>query len=759
MSSKSKRKNNRNQAKRARAKRAKQLRNKQSLEERAEARHLKSSEIRLPRPMRWEGESAADAGILATSARAALEPPLTEEAQAVVEALDAVAERRDAHALALVKDISRASPYADWRMLIRGLVAWYGNDLETAARCWKSLDPARRPARIALALQAAAGPTETASQPAGAPAVADVDADVAHAAACAREIRFERPGLAAAQVLRDSAREDAQDPAAQYLSEETLRWLIDFRSTYRAVEPELVRELEMAALNRAFNQPAAALYQLAKRVIKGPPHDPLNNHLSALYGYSDALDKGFVRYLNDDLPRLQLSPQLRGALRSTVLLRAAEVGQQEYVRRWSGRQVTLPSIVKAYEQSIDAYPTHRRAYQQFAEFLSDAQRQNGFDSDDSHKYRLMDRWARELPADIEPRLWLVEHLLNADRAEEAQVHAAVIQQARLDDPRVQIFPWKCAMLRAMQLARRKTGVARAEEALAEAEAQWPSWLSREWLGCLRAALALRIDDHARFERLFKEATASIDEPILRETLVYVAARQMSAPHARVKPLRDALEARDPKQLALATLAKVGAFYWDLTRTGILFQGFHSIGRKLGKELATRLVTRHPVEVPPNLGPAALWAAQNSYFNIRSRTRISAYLYDAALDDPRLAAATLTALLRSHDWIDCDRISKLITSLRESAKVEPDPFYRNLFGTLADRAEVINEQMREEDEEDDFAEEQAREFADMARKFAREFKERFGTPEEDAEVSDFPGNHPPDCDCFGCHISREIRKRR
>lgn len=81
-------------------------------------------------------------------------PAMAKDAAAVRRALDQVAAGDGEAALAGLSYIPRNSPFADWRLFVRGLAAYYRQDEHEAQASWGRLDPARVPAKIARILQA-----------------------------------------------------------------------------------------------------------------------------------------------------------------------------------------------------------------------------------------------------------------------------------------------------------------------------------------------------------------------------------------------------------------------------------------------------------------------------------------------------------------------------------------------------------------------------------------------------------------------------
>ena len=95
---------------------------------------------------------AADQAVLHPE-RSHRSSPQIPDAALVRQALEALSAGDDASALSLVRDIARTSPLSEWKLLVRGLSAFYKGDHEEARANWSRLDPERAPKRIADNLQ------------------------------------------------------------------------------------------------------------------------------------------------------------------------------------------------------------------------------------------------------------------------------------------------------------------------------------------------------------------------------------------------------------------------------------------------------------------------------------------------------------------------------------------------------------------------------------------------------------------------------
>ena len=64
-----------------------------------------------------------------------------------------------------LQPIGLQSPYLEWKVLLRGLIAYSTNDMPRALENWQRLDPARLPARLAAPLRAGLDPAFRATLP------------------------------------------------------------------------------------------------------------------------------------------------------------------------------------------------------------------------------------------------------------------------------------------------------------------------------------------------------------------------------------------------------------------------------------------------------------------------------------------------------------------------------------------------------------------------------------------------------------------
>ncbi|HEV2960683.1 MAG TPA: hypothetical protein VG649_02580 [Candidatus Angelobacter sp.] len=103
----------------------------------------------------------SDLDVLAECQVLAAEHPLRKTARDLLTALKAVTSGPvDDQALAF-PEISRHSPFASWKMLLRAIAAFYRQDKELCERCLTAIDPQTAPALLAPALRAMLGQKQT----------------------------------------------------------------------------------------------------------------------------------------------------------------------------------------------------------------------------------------------------------------------------------------------------------------------------------------------------------------------------------------------------------------------------------------------------------------------------------------------------------------------------------------------------------------------------------------------------------------------
>ena len=453
-------------------------------------------------PDAWIGEAPADAAVFETAAFNGLTPDLQSHVTAVREALKHVCASQASEAAARIAEIPRSSPLSEWRLFIRGLTSWLDDDHSKAKDIWNRLDATRRPGRIATAIIAAPLPdletmsldsngTEASTKGAELGAIESVpmdaslltdsgvknrlDSSLLQSARVLRRVRIDRAAIRMALTGANQAEEDSD----LLIGPEKMKWLRDFSRDFEDTEPQLVYALHQAALQRAFHQQYTDLFSAAVGYFKGPVHDRRNELLSYFFynssnGGEDRADRHFLNYVDMDLKNNErISEPLRKALVSECCVRrASELISQDADRPFdmrSNRVNNDKEIERLLKKSMSSYPANRAAIQAQVEWLKEKLDDNNVttaaDREPLEKKlsEAMKAWSEALPEDVEPRLWLVDHLLENGELNAAQPFIEWLKVARQDDPKIRALPWKWQVLDTLRLCRRKSDLAKVPE--------------------------------------------------------------------------------------------------------------------------------------------------------------------------------------------------------------------------------------------------------------------------------------------------------
>ncbi len=643
-----------------------------------------------PKPI--PGEPLEDLAVFTKGCREQLSTDLQREATAVGESLDLVHQGHFDQALESLKVISRSSPLSDWRLFIRGLIAFYHRDSENARQNWVRLDRARRPARIAATLLRAE--TELPLDP-------DMNQPPSQLVEVVHE-RFQRRGAVAAAKRIAAVRH--RDPKTTF-SASQVAMLREFLDQYGKSDSEFVARFAHACVRLAFFQPHAKIFDLLKNAVPGPLHDPQWNLQSMLYqaqfsGAGDRIEQYAEAYIKNDLARLpDLPPSLKDALTSSLRLMQSKLELQHGVGTsvpfpWMFSPPDFQLIENLAGEAIKSYPANRAAHRHLVHVLQMQLRGGGLTKRKEgavtkRMVRAKELLVKAFPDEIDVALWLIDHYFDEDELEKADALVGRLAGQRLDDPRARSLPWKLKLREAMRLSRRKTSLAAARKALDEADSLWPTWLSRDWLPFLQGAIELRGGDQAKFEQLNTAArqTCGANE-LVGDVMTFAALQQMNLPSTELKPLREAIErhTRNVTNIPLNHLCSLGSFFWDLSRTDLRHKGYRLQASKFGKVLCSRLKQGEQVDLDQAFLDACSWVAHHRFWHSGYSLKQPNWIEGLSATVPKVAAAVLEWLLgeRSSEYL-MTQLQPQIAMLQEAARTESDAFYRYRFGRIAKEA--------------------------------------------------------------------------
>ena len=669
---------------------------KQRFETKAAQRLTTNPNARLiqlkPKPM--ADEPVEDLAVFAKARREELSSALQTEAGAVRESLELVYQGDFGPAMDRVKIIPRNSPLSDWRLFVRGLIAFYHGDVDTARQDWSRLDRARRPARIASTLLCAE--TEV-------PLDRAVHQPPSELVEPVRELYLRRGAVTAARQLAAVRHPDSETT----FSASQVAMLTELCDQYQEVDGQFVARFAQGCVRLAYFQPNTRIFELLKKHVPGPPHDPHWNLLGFSYfmQFSDAEDlvrRCAANYVLTDLLRITQLPQhLKDALASVVHVTQAQWqlhDEMELGGPFSFRfsKPDVRPIEKLIREAIRKYPANRKAHEFLIQVLHmqlddrdlTESRENALEN---QIVQAKEQLLQFFPDDVKTMLWLIDHYLDTDEFEKADTLVGQLGGQRLDDPSAKALPWKLKLLEAMRLSRRKTNSAAARVALEAADSLWPAWLSRAWLPFLHAALELRAGDQAKSAQLMAAARqAGGAHELVADVMAFAALQQMNLPSTRLKPWREIVERHASRvgDMPLNDLCALGSFFWDLTRTGLRHKGYRLQAGKFGKALCERLAGGEPPDIGNAFSDACSWVASHRFWQSDYGRRQPNWIADIACQEPRVAAAVLEQLLdqRYAEFV-IDEYRPHIETLGEAVRTEKDPFYRHRFETIATEAKA------------------------------------------------------------------------
>jgi len=189
----------------------------------------------------------ADQAVLHPEQSQPSSPEVGQEATLVRQALEALYAGDEATALGLVRDIARSSPVSEWKLLVRGLAAFYRGDHGETQANWNRLDPERAPQRIARQLQKLhQGQSE---KDAGGTDFAELE------------------GLVYGERILPRLRE-LSDLVAKNRWVDVLRRITSLRLSLRAVDPRLAEKLTSSLLAPLLDHATSLNYTSGTRLLR-----------------------------------------------------------------------------------------------------------------------------------------------------------------------------------------------------------------------------------------------------------------------------------------------------------------------------------------------------------------------------------------------------------------------------------------------------------------------------------------------------------
>lgn len=670
------------------------------------ARRRKS---RLRNPEGWQPRPPAEAALLDVAPVAAPHEPaedqavfdadvglrlaadLQAEAALVREALDLTARGEPHAALDRLAGIGRKSPYAEWRLFVRGLVAFQRGDRAAAHEAWHRLEPGRRPARIAAVLGRAWDEVT-----AGPPAADEPAAHGEHSAAVQAAI-----GLIRRASMWTAAREIA---AVQHRDEQRTfsasqaALTIRLEKQYRGLDPDFVNEFSSACRALALRQPDEEPLLALCRSTAGPPDDPRNTrlqliHLRRFMEADEAVRQHAREYVDRDLPGLTHLPEpLRAALASVTLERAAthllDQADGSFLSELTPQEEQVGE--RLLRESVERFARNRRAHEALIELLASRAKENGADGDAGRALlNAKLAFVGQFPDQYGHVRDLVDRFIAAGDFARAEPLVQTIANQRTGDTTAKAMPWRFELLKAASCAASGSGLPQARAALEAAIAAWPSWMNRLWIPFLEAALLLREGNEAGFAAALDAARRGAPDDLAADVMLHEAFVRLKCPAHQIEPIRTRLR-RAAKEVgidsAIVQLANAACFFMELERSGLTLGGDDHPAFALGRALGMRLggdgrwslgrLTGQDGGLPvddPGFWAAFRWLATHDFFGTVKPRREPKGIARLADSQPRAAAEVLEWLTRTApDSLTTRKSGKRLALVEKALATEPNP---------------------------------------------------------------------------------------
>lgn len=209
--------------------------------------------------------------------------------RAVREAFDALERGDEAQAIELLKEVPRNSPFADWKLFVRGLAAYFRCHRDEMAANWDRLAEGRAGSQIAAKLRSLADAAEAGPRSPLPPGIG----------------RLERP-LLGTSVLHRLA--EFQEALAADNVDDAVRVLREGRPDFKKLDAPLRNRLAEVLSSWAIRRGDGDFLDAMKRFLNPPDIDPRWNRAEALlnqhpdYDDFEESEASWLKYVRDDLP-------------------------------------------------------------------------------------------------------------------------------------------------------------------------------------------------------------------------------------------------------------------------------------------------------------------------------------------------------------------------------------------------------------------------------------------------------------------------
>ncbi|MEQ8787731.1 MAG: tetratricopeptide repeat protein [Pirellulaceae bacterium] len=469
--------------------------------------------------------------------------------QRLRDALAAVERGEDDAASELIREIPRSSPLADWKLLVRGLSAFYQSDRERTEENWRRLDRNRPAWRIAASLQSAAGES------------LNEDAQRALAQPLKRLNAWLQGGSLLPLLSRLSQ---------HWQSGDWRQFLPEFRRLRARCEDshvEILDSLVDMTWKRAVREGDERLFQELQHSAAAPGIDPRWMRANALMQESFRDDIEFTtecweRFL-ESLQCSSLRPDEQPIAAGLVHLHLARLKlsiaddlldldiEDEYNNANVKAQELLKSAMGYLHKAIRSYPPLVEAYRE----LSSLHDRRGEPEKSAGAVR---RLLEQSPDDYEAHAKLAQLYLELEDPAKSEPHIEAISRLRPRGLETRVLRWNhtLAMVRALTKAKQYEA---ARQELAKVAQAPPADVVGYVVPTIRAAIELKAGGEEAAQRHLDEALASVEEPTIVWMQMAVLAARMSLPVKTRKDFNERFKKalkKKPRSETAGGLAKI-----------------------------------------------------------------------------------------------------------------------------------------------------------------------------------------------------------
>ncbi len=362
----------------------------------------------------------ADQAVLLPESTPSKELELRQGAQLVRDCMQAMYEKNDLLADERIRSIKREGPFADWKIFLRGLAAYYAKDRASMNANWSRLDSKRVAATIAKPLMVLANESKFSS---GDLRLADKIRSIEAAAKCSGLLTF-------IQKLRKQC--EQQDFRSAKKTFQTIHGIL------RTSEPVLADLLVSWYCDLLIAQGHQDDLVQLSRSVRAPSMDPNWNRVKALLeeGYEDARVEKTIplweAYANDLNHCQVLNDNERRISQSLVHSHIGKLAADE-VECWNNcrcgfdhaEEVLMFSRVAQnhLEKSLELVPDHKPAYETLLGLYAETNRLHDAEE-------LSIRAIKQMPNLVPALEFMVSRSLKNGDPEQAIQYALQIQRAK-----------------------------------------------------------------------------------------------------------------------------------------------------------------------------------------------------------------------------------------------------------------------------------------------------------------------------------------